>query len=322
MEEEKKSRIIVSIRCTAFNQAPYIRKCLEGFVMQKTNFPFEAIVHDDASTDGTADIIKEFSNQYPEIIKPILDTENQWSKHDESLTRIMDEACTGKYIATCEGDDFWTDPYKLQKQVNFLEDHPNYTLVHTDFDYVNLDSRVIPTPDIPLYQNLKQRKREGHIWQYQLVYPSSILYCSCLYRNGILKNEETFIDHGLFLCCGRKGKVHYIDEKTSAYRINPEGTMKSKQDFVLRLIRNAIFIQLYYFCNSKYDIDNYYNRNLNSRVKVSEAIISSIASWRMITVKKKYSILFYIIFMRPINLLLLPTALTVKLLRRLNISRG
>lgn len=123
--------LMVTIRCITYNHEPYIRQCLEGFVIQKTNFRFEAIVHDDASTDKTADIIREYAAKYPEIIKPIYETENQYSKHDGSLRRIMDAVCTGKYVAMCEGDDYWTDPLKLQKQVDFLENHEEYGMVHT-----------------------------------------------------------------------------------------------------------------------------------------------------------------------------------------------
>lgn len=121
---------LVSIRCCTYNHAPYIRQCLDGFVMQKTNFKFEAIVHDDASTDGTADIVREYASKYPDIIKPIYETENQYSKQDGSLSRIMNAAVSpsAKYIALCEGDDYWTDPYKLQKQVDFLETNPEYSL--------------------------------------------------------------------------------------------------------------------------------------------------------------------------------------------------
>ena len=126
--KDNQQPLMVTIRCIAYNQERYIRDCLEGFVMQKTNFRFEAIVHDDASTDGTAAIIKEYAEKYPDIIKPILETENQYSKHDGSLQRIMAEGCKGKYVAFCEGDDYWTDPLKLQKQVDFLESHPDYSL--------------------------------------------------------------------------------------------------------------------------------------------------------------------------------------------------
>ncbi len=119
--------ILVAIHCLVYNHEPYLRDCFEGFVMQKTNFRFVAIVHEDCSTDHSADIIREYEAKYPDIFRPIYETENQWSKHDGSLEHIMNEAidATGaKYVAMCEGDDYWTDPYKLQKQVDFLESHP------------------------------------------------------------------------------------------------------------------------------------------------------------------------------------------------------
>ena len=119
--------ILVAIKCLVYNHEPYLRDCFEGFVMQKTNFRFVAVVHDDCSTDNSAAIIREYEAKYPEIFRPIYETENQWSKHDGSLDMVVDEALkttSAKYIALCEGDDYWTDPYKLQKQVDFLESHP------------------------------------------------------------------------------------------------------------------------------------------------------------------------------------------------------
>lgn len=123
-----KQSIMVSIRCTVYNHERFLRQCLDGFVMQKTNFAFEAIVHDDASTDGSAQIILEYAEKYPNIIKPIIETENLYSRADGSLTRVMREASRGKYIAFCEGDDCWIDPLKLQKQVDALESHPECTI--------------------------------------------------------------------------------------------------------------------------------------------------------------------------------------------------
>jgi glycosyltransferase involved in cell wall biosynthesis len=100
--------------------------------MQKCNFPFEMLIHDDASTDGTADIIREYETKYPDIIKPIYQTENQYSK-GIGVSRIYQfPRAKGKYIALCEGDDYWTDPYKLQKQVDFLEANPEYSLLFTN----------------------------------------------------------------------------------------------------------------------------------------------------------------------------------------------
>lgn len=147
------NELMVTIRCMTYNHEPYIRQCLEGFVMQKTNFRFEAIVHDDASTDGTAAIIREYAEKYPDIIKPIYETENQYSKHDGSLRRIMDEACKGKYIAYCEGDDYWIDPLKLQKQVDFLEKHPEVSYSCHRFQVLKQKDITITEDWNPFYKN-------------------------------------------------------------------------------------------------------------------------------------------------------------------------
>lgn len=122
---------LVSIRCLVYNHEPYLRQCLDGFVMQKTTFPFEAIVHDDASTDGSAAIIREYAEKYPDIIKPIYEIENQWGKG--TISKIMDAAMHpgSKYIAMCEGDDYWTDPSKLQMQVDIMERDESIGLVHS-----------------------------------------------------------------------------------------------------------------------------------------------------------------------------------------------
>ncbi len=140
---------LVSIRCTVYNHEPYLRQCLDGFVMQRTNFPFEVIVHDDASTDGSAAIIREYAEKYPDIIKPIYETENQYSKHDGSIARAMIAAAHphATYIAICEGDDYWTDPDKLQLQVDFLESHPNYFMTCHAFRYYMQDSKTFVPHD-------------------------------------------------------------------------------------------------------------------------------------------------------------------------------
>lgn len=122
--------IVVSIRCTVYNHAKYLRQCLNGIVNQKANFKFEAIVHDDASTDGSTDIIMEFANKYPSIIKPIIQSENQYKKGFSVIRETVTKACRGKYMAWCEGDDYWLDPYKLQKQVDVLDNNINIGLVY------------------------------------------------------------------------------------------------------------------------------------------------------------------------------------------------
>ena len=126
--KDNRNEMMVSILTLAYNHEPYIRQCLDGIVMQQTNFKFELLIHDDASTDGTAEIIREYDAKYPEIVKPIYQTENQYSKHVPIGTTYLYPRAQGKYIALCEGDDYWTDPLKLQKQVDFLESHPDYVM--------------------------------------------------------------------------------------------------------------------------------------------------------------------------------------------------
>ena len=124
--------ILVSICCLAYNHEAYIRDALEGFVNQQTNFRFEVLIHDDASTDRTAEIIRRYEQRYPDIIKPIYQTENQHSKGVAISATIQYPRARGKYIAMCEGDDYWIDPHKLQKQVDYMQAHPDCRLCFTN----------------------------------------------------------------------------------------------------------------------------------------------------------------------------------------------
>lgn len=116
---------LVSVCVITYNHGKYIRQCLDGILMQKVNFPYEILIHDDASPDDTADIIREYWEKYPTVIKPILQTENQYSKGVD-VCRFNFDRAKAKYIAQCEGDDYWTDDGKLQMQVDFLEEHGEY----------------------------------------------------------------------------------------------------------------------------------------------------------------------------------------------------
>ena len=140
---------LVAIHCLVYNHEPYLRDCFEGFVKQKTNFPFVAVVLEDVSTDGSAAIIREYEAKYPHIFKPIYESENQWSRQNGSLDRIMNDAieATGaKYIAICEGDDYWIDTQKLQKQVDFMDKNGEYGLCYTDFSiYDEFEKKIIPS---------------------------------------------------------------------------------------------------------------------------------------------------------------------------------
>jgi len=185
---------LVSIHCITFNHAKYIRLCLDGFIMQKTNFPFEVLIHDDASTDGTQDIIMEYQQKFPEIIKPICQTENQYSKNID-VNNFNCERTQGKYVALCEGDDYWTDENKLQIQVDFMENHPECSVcfhpvkvvwednskpnyIFPSKEYI-FNKEVLELKDLLKY-NFIQTNSVMYRWQfyekkYKVFYPSDIL---------------------------------------------------------------------------------------------------------------------------------------------------
>ena len=121
---------VVSICCLTYNHAKFVRQCMDGFLMQKTDFGVEILVHDDASTDGTDDILREYEERYPDKVFPLYEEQNKFSQGYRGRMDIEFNysRARGKYIAYCEGDDYWTDPLKLQKQVEFMESHPEYSV--------------------------------------------------------------------------------------------------------------------------------------------------------------------------------------------------
>ncbi|MDE6285162.1 MAG: glycosyltransferase [Bacilli bacterium] len=222
---------LVVIRCLTYNHEPYIHDALESFVMQQTDFPFVAIVHDDASTDNAKNVIKEFANKYPDIILPIYERENQYSKHDGSLGRIIDTACkaTGaEFIAMCEGDDYWTDPLKLQKQVNFLESHPEYYLCFHSA-YIKYEKGILANKSLEnSYYNLQQREYSIDEIHANFIIPT----CSALFRISVLERYKYDCDYCagdnvLWTSCASCGKIYCLLDKMSTYRINNNGWLRS-----------------------------------------------------------------------------------------------
>lgn len=128
MTDKKKDRPFVFVRCLTYNHEKYIEDALKGFVMQKTDFPFLAVVIDDCSIDGTADIVRRYEAQYPDIIKGIYLPHNFRSRGEDKRPYYQEYVDKATYWAECEGDDYWTDPYKLHKQVDFMEANPEYSL--------------------------------------------------------------------------------------------------------------------------------------------------------------------------------------------------
>lgn len=211
--------IVVSVACITYNHAPYIRQCLEGFLLQKTNFPIEIIVHDDASTDGTDDIIREYALKYPELFKVILQEENQYSKGVDVLSLVF-ERSAGKYIAFCEGDDYWTDPLKLQKQVDFLENNPDYVMCSHNYSFLFMNEmkRVSYVETIGRDYSLESLTKGE--WLYQ---PLTLMFRSqTLWESEILR-YTSIIDNILLYNLLKRGGGYCMPDDMGVYRVHSNG---------------------------------------------------------------------------------------------------
>lgn len=218
--------IMVSVICNAYNQEKYIAQTLESFVTQKTNFPFEVLVHDDASTDGTTQIIRSYAEKYPEIVKPYIQTENQYSQHIPLTRKFQYSRAKGKYLAWCEGDDYWTDPFKLQKQVDALEQHPEIDICANCTAMIRDGKEQSRTPQC----------KENKIFTVEEVIRgggSFVSTNSLMYRRSLLDSENDYtklfnLDFVLQISGSIRGGMLYLADCMSAYRVMAEGSWSSR----------------------------------------------------------------------------------------------
>lgn len=230
-------QILVSVCCTAYNHEKYIRKCLDGFVMQQTNFKYEVIINDDASTDNTAAIIREYEEKYPNIIKPIYQTENQFSIDRNITFNIIYPRVKGKYIALCEGDDFWIDPHKLQKQVDALENNPNCHMCVSKVTWVaeNGIDLVGQSPSFPLEEQVLHAEEFLKIILREYAFQTSGYFFRSQdiwnYTHPIPRFREISPvgDIPDLLYFGQLGDVYYIDDPMSCYRRGSIGSWNQRE---------------------------------------------------------------------------------------------
>lgn len=212
--------LLVSISCITYNHEPYIRKCLDGFLLQQTNFSYEILIHDDASTDETANIIKEYEEKYPNIVKPIYQTQNQYSKGVKGISIVYNFVrAKGLYIAMCDGDDYWTDPYKLQKQVDFLQKNTDYQLV---YHKVNIYDEVQNKLNIEENNVLNQEKTYTieDLAKRNFIHTPSVLFRKDnLDFSPFLKSKIVPLDYSLWVFCAAHGKIKYLPDIMAVYRI-------------------------------------------------------------------------------------------------------
>jgi glycosyltransferase involved in cell wall biosynthesis len=219
--------IIVSVSCITFNHAPYIRACLDGFLMQKTSFVFEILIHDDCSTDGTREIIEEYSKKYPDIIFPIFQTENQYSKGVRGMmARFNFPRSRGKYIALCEGDDYWSDPYKLQKQVDFLEANTDFSICFHNMKILNESN-----PSAIEFTNSKDQESVSSILDLaskgNFMFTASVVFKKP--KDGFPNwlTDLPIGDYAIHLFNAQFGKIKFLDQVMGVYRIHAGGVWGS-----------------------------------------------------------------------------------------------
>jgi len=219
---EEKITCKVSVLCAAYNHEEYLRQTLDSFLNQKTDFPFEVLVNDDASTDSTGDIIREYAARYPEIIRPFYQKENLYSRRINLYDVVFFPACRGEYIAVCEGDDYWNDSEKLQLQVDWLDAHPEYSAcVHNSIGrFSDQPDKVLFAQDgdrdIPFEQVVQGMSHAYHT--------SSILARREFILNppdyrDVAYHQGYFTDYAVGVRLGLAGKVRFLDRCMSVYRI-------------------------------------------------------------------------------------------------------
>jgi glycosyltransferase involved in cell wall biosynthesis len=225
---EKHIASMVSVLCTAYNHEAFIEKSLLGMLNQKTSFSYEIIVHDDASTDGTRLIIEKYQQQFPDKIKPIFQQENQFSKGRKIWTEIMLPEASGKYIAICDGDDWWTDENKLQEQIDFLENNEEYSICWTGYE-VNDGEKTKPA------EWLNEMHADEDIDEESAFHPYRTYTLTAVMRKDsidakIYNSLRFHKDNSLYAICLRKGRGRLMKRITGIYNMHSGGIFSKKTE--------------------------------------------------------------------------------------------
>lgn len=256
---------LVSVCIATYQHAGYIKDCIEGILMQETNFAFEIIIGDDQSTDGTREICKKYAEEYPHKIRLFLRDRQKSCVFNENNERIFGfnakwnrKSARGKYIATCEGDDYWTDPLKLQKQVDFMEQHPGYTVCAGGYKSVHVDTGE----EKNVIKKIKEKDHDlGYTFTLQDFSSNWITKTlTLLYRTDSLDESEMLRfsysrDVHLNYQLLRNGKGFYFTEIFGVYRIHQQG--------IFSLTHNSKKIDMAYKCYK--EIHEYYGDEISRK---------------------------------------------------------
>lgn len=315
------ANVDVNVCCITYNHEKYIEQALNGILMQKTNFRWNIIIHDDASTDDTQKVIKLYKKRFPDKIITILQSENQYSKGRNPF-EILTPYLNGKYIAVCEGDDYWIDDRKLQKQYDFLQNNRDYIACYHNVKCV--DKKNVELTQCTVYPKYREHtvgKKEAI--KFKLPGQTASSFYRNIYKEMSLQEKEIFyhgnvnLDRKLAIYLGLTGKILCMEDTMAAYRIvNDEGdswsakssgknmliqsydAQKEMKNFVKSIFNIDVNIDYYlsYFTleaflhwlktHERKDKEIYDELKKRKDVKIEKKIINYIRAFKMIIIKK------------------------------------
>jgi glycosyltransferase involved in cell wall biosynthesis len=259
---------LVSVRVITYNHEKYIVQCLEGILMQHTEFPFEIVVGEHSSTDRTLEIVQEYQKRFPERVRLLITGREQNAVQNE--IRVQ-QACRGKYQAICEGDDYWIDPLKMQKQVDFLESHPDMTMCFHNALLVDEElagARIYFPKALP------------SIFHFKDICLTSIPAASLVARAAILNTLPEWsvtimnTDRLMRLWCAHHGTVGYLHDIMSIYRLHDGGMIRSMGKSRRDWYKNTV-----YLCQEFNAATNYQHAVLMKQFLKSARQIRQRADW-------------------------------------------
>ena len=247
---------LVATSTLTFNHASYIRECLEGILMQCTTFPVKICIFEDCSEDGTQDILREYMTQYPHLFEISFQPQNTHKKptRKKAFEAFKATRAPAKYVALCEGDDYWTDPLKLQKQIEFLEGNPSYSMCFHKASVIGSEAEK----RIHLFDHLLPKDYTGEEILVKWTVPTaSVVFNRILINHSYISHPDfIFGDIILFLNLAEKGKIRCIDGEMSAYRVHNKGiSMQWSITSSLKFIKHHIAIQNSFGGKYKYITD-------------------------------------------------------------------